>query len=61
MAGLTLGQEVFWMPMSFVTAFRFIAEHKSFIAHELPGEFTDTSRLNLIRRLAQEGFLRIAD
>ena len=59
MAGLTLGQEVFWMPMSFAPAFRFIAEHKSFIAHELPGQFTDTSRLNFVRRLVEDGFLRI--
>ena len=61
LAGLTLGQDVFWMPISFASAFRFIAERKSFAVHELPGQFTDTSRLNLVRRLVKDGFLRIVD
>jgi hypothetical protein len=61
MAGLTLGQGVFWMPISFATAFRFIAQRKSFVVHELPGQFTDSSRLNFVRRLVADGFLRIAD
>jgi lysine-specific demethylase/histidyl-hydroxylase NO66 len=61
MAGLTLGQEVFWMPMSFAAAFRFITERESFVAHELAGQFTETSKLNFVRRLVEDGFLRIVD
>jgi Cupin superfamily protein. len=59
MSGLALGQDVFWMPISFAPAFRFVAERESFVAHELPGQFTDTSRLNFVRRLVEDGFLRI--
>jgi len=61
MAGLMLGQDIFWMPIFFAPAFRFITERKSFVAHELPGQFTDTSRLNFVRRLVEDGFLRIVD
>jgi ribosomal protein L16 Arg81 hydroxylase len=61
LAGLALGAKVFWMPASLAPALRFVAERKSFCAHELPGQLTDDSKLNFVRRLVEDDFLRIAD
>jgi ribosomal protein L16 Arg81 hydroxylase len=61
LAGLALGEKAFWMPASLAPALRFIAERKSFCVHELPGQFTDDSKLNFVRRLVEDEFLRIAD
>lgn len=61
LAGLGLGQKVFWMPVGFAPALRFIAEHRSFCPSELPGQITDHSKLGFVRRLVEDGFLRIAE
>lgn len=61
LAGLALGAKVFWMPASLAPALRFVAERKSFCVHELPGQFTDDGKLNFLRRLVKDEFLRIAD
>jgi hypothetical protein len=61
MAGLALGQEVFWMPVCFAPALRFVAERQSFYPRELPGEITGNSKLSLVRRLVKDGFVRVAD
>jgi hypothetical protein len=49
------------MPASLAPALRFVAERKSFCVHELPGQLTDGGKLNLVRHLVQDEFLRIAD
>ena len=61
LAGLALGAKVFWLPASLTLALRFVAEHKSFCVHELPGQLTDDGKLNMVRRLVEDEFLRIAD
>jgi ribosomal protein L16 Arg81 hydroxylase len=61
MAGLALGQEVFWMPACFAAALRFVAERQLFCPRELPGEITGNSKLSLVRRLVEDGFLRLAE
>ena len=61
LAGLGLGQKVFWMPVCFASALRFVAEQISFCPGELPGQITDHSKLGLVRRLVEDGFLRIAE
>ena len=38
LAGLALGAKVFWMPLCFAPALRFVAERKSFCVRELPGQ-----------------------
>jgi ribosomal protein L16 Arg81 hydroxylase len=59
MAGLALGQEVFWMPVCFAPALRFVVERKLFCPRELPGEMTSKSKLGFVRRLVEDGFLRV--
>jgi hypothetical protein len=61
MAGLALGQKVFWMPVCFAPALRFVAERRSFCPSELPGQITDHGKLGFVGRLIKDGFLRIAD
>lgn len=61
MAGLTLGQKVFWMPICFAPALRFVAERRSFCPSELPGQITDHGKLGFVGRLVEDGFLRIAE
>jgi ribosomal protein L16 Arg81 hydroxylase len=61
LAGLTLGQKVFWMPLCFAPALRFIAERRSFCPSELPGQITDHGKLGFVGRLVEDGFLRIAE
>lgn len=61
MTGLALGQNIFWMPGGFAPAMRFIVEHQSFSPRELPGQITDNGKLAFLRRLVDDGFLRIAD
>jgi len=61
LAGLALGAKMFWLPVSLTPALRFVAEHKSFCVHELPGQLTDDGKLNMVRRLVEDEFLRIAD
>jgi len=61
LAGLTLGQKVFWMPICFAPALRFVAERRLFCASELPGKITDHGKLGLVGRLVEDGFLRIAE
>jgi len=61
MAGLALGQKVFWMPVSFAPALRFVAERRSFCPSELPGQITDHGKLGLVGCLVADGFLQIAD
>jgi ribosomal protein L16 Arg81 hydroxylase len=61
MAGLTLGEKVFWMPICFAPALRFVAERRSFCPGELPGQITDHGKLGFVGRLVEDGFLRIAD
>jgi hypothetical protein len=61
LAGLTLGQKVFWMPIGFAPALRFVAERRLFCPGELPGQITDHSKLVFVGRLVEEGFLRIAE
>ena len=61
MAGLALGQKVFWMPVSFAPALRFVAERRSFCPSELPGQITDHGKLGFVGRLVEDGFLRIAE
>lgn len=61
MTGLALGQNTFWMPVGFAPAMRFIVEHPSFYPHELPGQITDSGKLTFLRRLVDDGFLRIVD
>jgi ribosomal protein L16 Arg81 hydroxylase len=61
MAGLALGQKVFWMPACFAPALRFVAERRSFCPSELPGQITDHGKLGFVGRLVKDGFLRIAD
>lgn len=60
MAGLALGQKVFWMPACFAPALRFVAERRSFCPSELPGQITDHGKLGFVGRLVADGFLRIA-
>jgi hypothetical protein len=55
-----MGAKVFWMPASLAPALRFVAERKSFFVHELPDQLTDDGKLNLVRRLVEDDFLRIA-
>jgi len=61
LAGLALGQKVFWMPICFAPALRFVAERRSFCPAELPGQITDHSKLGFVGRLVEDGFLRIAE
>lgn len=61
MAGLALGQKVFWMPVCFAPALRFVAERRSFCPSELPGQITNHGKLGFVGRLVEDGFLRIAD
>ena len=58
-AGLGLGQNIFWMPECFAPALRFIVEHESFCPHELPGQITGKGKLTFLRRLVDDGFLRV--
>lgn len=60
MAGLALGQKIFWMPACFAPALRFVAERRSFCPSELPGQITDHGKLGFVGRLVEDGFLRIA-
>ena len=60
MAGLASGKNIFWMPASFTPALTFVVESHSFCAHELP-QLTESGKLNLLRRLVDDGYLRIAD
>ena len=61
LAGLALGEKVFWMPICFAPALRFVAEHRSFCPSELPGQITDHGKLGLVGRLVADEFLRIAE
>jgi ribosomal protein L16 Arg81 hydroxylase len=61
LAGLALGKKVFWMPICFAPALRFVAERRSFCPGELPGQITDHSKLGFVGRLVEDGFLRIAE
>jgi ribosomal protein L16 Arg81 hydroxylase len=61
LAGLAMGKKVFWMPICFAPALRFVAERKSFCPGELPGQITDHSKLGFVGRLVEDGFLRIAE
>jgi ribosomal protein L16 Arg81 hydroxylase len=61
MTGLALGQNIFWMPQGFAPAMRFIVEHHSFSPRELPGQISDNGKLTFLRRLVDDGFLRIVD
>lgn len=61
MAGLALGQKVFWMPACFAPALRFVAARRTFCPSELPGPITDHGKLGFVGRLVEDGFLRIAD
>ena len=59
MAGLARGEKTFWMPSAFAPALRFVAEHESFSPEELPTQITGNGKLTFIRRLVEDGFLRI--
>jgi hypothetical protein len=61
MAALARGEKTFWMPVAFAPALRFVAEHKSFCPEELPSQITGNGKLTFIKRLLEDGFLRIAD
>ena len=61
LAGLALGEKVFWMPICFAPDLRFVAEHRSFCPSELPGQITDHGKLGLVGRLVADEFLRIAE
>jgi ribosomal protein L16 Arg81 hydroxylase len=58
--GIISAHRALWMPPGFEEAFRFIAATRQFRAGEIPGQMTDTSKLSLVRRLLQDGFVRIA-
>jgi ribosomal protein L16 Arg81 hydroxylase len=47
-------------PASILPALEFIARSSAFRVRDLPGSFSDNSRLVLARRLVREGLLRIA-
>lgn len=59
MAGLGSAQGVLWMPANFAAALRFIVHHVEFRAGDIPG-LSDNGRLALLRRLVQDGVLRVA-
>jgi ribosomal protein L16 Arg81 hydroxylase len=48
------------LPRDFEPALRFVSENKSFCVGAIPGRLSDHSRINLVRRLIKNGFLRVA-
>lgn len=60
MAGLVAAHKIFWMPKSFAPALRFVAETERFCAEEFPGQMSEHSKAVLARRMADDGFLRVA-
>lgn len=59
MAGLSSARGVLWMPADFAAGLRFVARHIEFRAGDIPG-LSDNGRLALLRRLVQDGVLRVA-
>jgi ribosomal protein L16 Arg81 hydroxylase len=59
-AGLASGNNVIWMPRFFEQALRFIAQTTEFKVSEIPGGMSGKSKVTLVKRLVQEGFLRVA-
>ena len=56
---LTFNGKVVDLPAHVETDLRFIAEADEFSAADLPGNLDDESRLVLVRRLLEEGFLTL--
>jgi hypothetical protein len=48
------------LPANVRPALRFIAEQGVFSARQIPGTFSDTEKLNLVRSLLESSFLRLA-
>ncbi|MFF0024486.1 cupin domain-containing protein [Streptomyces sp. NPDC005496] len=48
-------------PLLLEPALRFVADHERFAVRELPGEMTSEDKLDLVRRLISEGFLRMSN
>lgn len=59
MAALGLGEKHFWLPMSFATVMRFVAEHNEFEISELPENVGEQGKLVLIGQLLKDGFVRV--
>lgn len=59
-AGLANDDHELWLPVSFASALRFVAEQKQFSAREIPGSITEHGKLAFVRHLLREGFLRLA-
>lgn len=61
MAGLACDEKELWLPVSFATALRFVAEQNEFRPDEIPGLVSDNSKLAFVRHLIKDGFVHVAD
>jgi len=60
-AGMLFMGETIRVPARAEPALRFIAANREFQASDLPGKFSDDSRVTLVRRFVREGLLQIAE
>jgi lysine-specific demethylase/histidyl-hydroxylase NO66 len=59
MAGLACDEKELWLPASFASALRFVAEQRVFMPRQLPGSITENGKLAFARHLVRDGFLRL--
>lgn len=48
------------LPRHFESAIRYLSDHQSFRVGEIPGKLSEQSKITLVRRLIDDGFLRAA-
>lgn len=54
------GQQTFSAPRLLLNTVRFIANTRQFKLSEIPGKLSESGKKNLVKRLIQDGFLRVA-